>query len=339
VSPLRHLRALAALVLVVSATACTPRVVGEITAVTPVVDVVSPRFAVDPLATRIERFDPPGAGAGLVVTLAATATNPNPFDLTVARLAYTLRLAGRPVAEGVLEPDLFVPRFGEAALTWTVDASLAERPELWRAVVGTYAGEPLAFEVDGQMRFVSEAYAFTTGVRPLFAGALTARQTIRPPLLATVRRAHEVIVARSDAPAVRLAVEVTNPGDVGYFVSARGLTLDLLLPRSAPEVAVVGAAATPTPADLAESVTVGRVDLAPLPVPAGATVRTDLLVYLDPASLSPAANARLAAVLEGAVVPFVIAGPFVYDVLGVDSFLVPRGELLFGVFGEAAPAR
>ncbi len=255
------------------------------------------------------------------------------------RLAYTLLLAGRPVAEGVLEPDLFVPRFGGAALTWSVDASLAERPELWRAVVGTYAGEPLAFEVVGQMRFLSEAYAFTTGVRPLFDGMLSARESIRPPKLETVPRAHEVIVVRSDAPAVRLALEVTNPGDVGYFVSARGLTLDLLLPRTPAEVAVVGATAVPSAAELAEALTVGSVDLPPLPVPAGATVRADVLVYLDPATLSAAANARLAALVEGAVVPFVLGGPFVYDVLGVDSFLVPRGEPLFGFFGEAAPTR
>jgi hypothetical protein len=69
-----RLRALIALLLVASIAACTPRVVGEITAVTPVVDVVSPRFEVDEAATRIDRFDPPGAGAGLRVTLAVTAT-------------------------------------------------------------------------------------------------------------------------------------------------------------------------------------------------------------------------------------------------------------------------
>lgn len=322
-----------------SVAACTPRVVGEITAVTPVVDVVSPRYSTDVVATRIERFDPPGAGAGLVVTLAAVAANPNPFDLTVERLAYTLKLAGRPVAAGVLEPALFVPRFGEASLSWTVDASLADRPELWRAVVGTYGGEPLAFEVEGQMRFLSEAYAFTTGVRPLFAGELTAREAVRPPLLLALRGAHEVIVARTDLPAVRLAIEVTNPGDVGYFVSARGLSLALLPQRSEATIAARGAAADPTTEELAEALAIGVVDLAPLPVPAGATVRTDLLVYLDTARLSPTATARLNAVLDGAVVPFVLTGSFVYDVLGVDSLALPRGAPLFGVFGEAAPTR
>jgi hypothetical protein len=318
---------------------CTPRVVGEITDVTPVVDVVSPRFTTDPSATRIERFDPPGAGAGLRVTVAATASNPNPFDMTLERVSYTLDLAGVAVAEGTIEPALFVPALGEAPLAWTIDASLAEHPTLWRAVVGTYAGEALPFEVRGQMRFLSEVYAFTTGVRPLFGGTLTARETIRPPRLTVVRRAHEVIVVRPDAPSVRLALDVTNPGDVGYFVSARGLSLGLLLPRSPAEIAVAGVAAAPSPGELAEVLPIGTVDLAPLPVPAGATVRADLLVYLEPATLSAAARARLDAVLAGEVVPFVIDGWFAYDVLGVDSFLLPRSEPLFGVFGEVPPAR
>jgi hypothetical protein len=135
--------------------------------------------------------------------------------MTVERLAYTLSLAGEAVAEGVLEPALFVPRLGEATLSWTVDASLAEHPGLWRAVVGTYAGEPLPFEVEGQMRFLSDAYAFTTGVRPLFSGTLSARETIQPPRLTVVRRAHEVIVVRPDAPAVRLALEVATRATSG----------------------------------------------------------------------------------------------------------------------------
>jgi hypothetical protein len=333
------LRALFALLLVASVAACAPRVVGEITAATPVVDVVSPRFEVDLEGTGIDRFDPPGAGAGLRVTVAATATNPNPFDMTVERLAYTLRLDGEAVAEGVLEPDLFVPRLGVATLSWTVDASLAEHPGLWRAVVGTFAGEPLPFEVEGQMRFLSDVYAFTTGVRPLFAGSLSARETVQPPRLTVLRRSHEVIVVRPDVPALRLALEVTNPGDVGYFVSGRGLVLGLLLPRPAAEMAVVGVAAPPRPGELAEVLPVGVVDLPPLPVPAGASVRIDLLVYLEPAALSPAARGRLDVVLAGGVVPFVLEGPFVYDVLGVDSFRVPLPSPLFGVFGEVAPER
>jgi hypothetical protein len=333
------MRFLIATLLSTSLVACAPRVVGEITDVTPVVDVVSPRFATDASATRIERFDPPGAGAGLSVTVAATAHNPNPFDMTLERISYTLDLAGVAVAEGVIEPALFVPGFGEAPLAWTIDASLAEHPGLWRAVVGTYAGEALAFEVRGQMRFLSDVYAFTTGVRPLFEGTLTARETIQPPRLTVVRRAHEVIVVRPDAPSVRLGLEVTNPGDVGYFVSARGLTLGLLLPRSPAEIAVAGVAAAPSRGELAEVLSIGTVDLPPLPVPAGATVRADLLVYLEPATLSPAARARLDAVLAGDVVPFVIDGWFAYDVLGVDSFLLPRIEPLFGVFGEVPPAR
>jgi len=327
--------ALLLVLLAAALAACVPRAVGEITEVTPVVDVVAPRFTVDAAATRIERFDPPGAGAGLSVTLAVTAANPNPFDLIIERLTYELRLAGEPVVAATLEPLLRVPALGTAEWSWTVDASLAALPELWRAVVGTYAGTPLSFEVEGRMRFVSEVFAFTTGIRPLFAGELAARQAIVPPRLAIVPGRQQVLVARPDAPALRFALEVSNPGDVGYFLSARGLQLALLLP------AVASAAdddeprrVAPTPSELAEALVVGEVDLAPLPVPAGATVVTDLVVVLDPTRLSTAALARLEALVAGQPTPFVVSGPFAYDVLGVDSFRLVLREPLWGAFGE-----
>lgn len=330
-------RANALLLVLLAATlaACVPRTVGEITEVTPVVDVVAPRFTVDEAATRIERFDPPGAGAGLSLTLAVTAANPNAFDLIIERLTYELRLAGEPVVAATLEPLLRVPALGTAEWSWTVDASLAALPELWRAVVGAYAGTPLPFEVEGRMRFVSEVFAFTTGVRPLFAGELAARQAIVPPRLAIVPGRQQVLVARPDAPALRFALEVSNPGDVGYFLSARGLQLALLLPAVAPAADdEEPRTRAPTPSELAEALVVGEVDLAPLPVPAGATVVTDLVVVLDPTRLSTAALARLEALLAGQPTPFVVSGPFAYDVLGVDSFRLALREPLWGTFGE-----
>ena len=328
--------------LIASLSACVPGAVGEITEVTPVVDVVAPRLLVDAAGTRIERFDPPGAGAGLWLTLAVTVANPNPFDLVIERISYELMLEGDTVAMATLEPRLLVPAMGTTPWSWSVEASLAELPRLWAAVVGTFAGAPLAFEVEGRMRFVSEVFAFTTGVRPLFAGELAARQAVEPPRLSIVADRQEVLVARPDAPALRFAIEVTNPGDVGYFVSARGVQLALLVPRDAGEdaaSAVAGAPAAPSAAQLAEALVVGVVDLAPLPVPAGATVTTDLVVVLDPARLPAAAVARLEALLAGHPTPFVVDGPFVYDVLGIDSFRVPLPGPLWGVFGQGAPPR
>lgn len=315
---------------------CVPRIVGEITDMSPVVDVVAPRFVVDAAGTRIDRFDPPGAGAGLALTIAVDVLNPNAFDLLLERVEYGLRVGGERIAANLLEPGLLVPALGSARLVWSVEASLADVPGLWRDVVGTFAGAPLPFEVEGQLRFLSEVFVFTTGVRPLFTGELRARQAIDPPTVSIVAGREQAIVARADAPALRFTLSFRNPGDVGYFVSARSLQLALLVPRSASDArtegAVVGGPLPPTPTELAEALPVGTVDLPPLPVPAGATAEADLLVVLDPARLPPAAAARVEALLKGQPTTYVIGGALVYDVLGVDSFAVPSSEPLWGVF-------
>jgi hypothetical protein len=330
-------RTLAALVSVATAwalVACAPRAVNEITDATPIVNIAAPRFAVDTGATRIERFDPPGAGAGVELTVGAQVTNPNDFAVTVERVDWTLRLAGRPVASGQLPAALRVPARATVPLAWSVEASLADSRDLWAPVVGAYAGRPLPFEVEGRLRFVSEVYAFTTGVRPLFAGVVVARESVRPPELSPIEGAHEVVAVRADAPVVRLAVRVTNPGDVGYFLTGRGLRLMLGVPRTAPG----DENRAPTPAELADGLAVGEIDLAPVPVPAGATVRTDLLIYIDPASLAPAARHRLEAAIAGTATPFALTGAWSYDVLGVDSFPVSGDPVLVGVLFDPATA-
>ena len=88
-----------------------------------------------------------------------------------------------------------------------------------------------------------------------------------------------------------------------------------------------------TAAEAVDLLEVGRVDLAPVPVPAGATVRTDLFVYVDPASLAPAALRRLEAALAGVPTPFSLVGAWAYDVLGVDSFALEPSPELLGLIG------
>jgi len=318
-----------AAVLVLFLAACVPRTVNEITEATPLVDVVAPRFAVDGAGTRIERFDPPGAGAGLEAALAVSVSNPNEFGIVLERVEWTLRLAGRAVASGILEPDLAIPGGAEVPLGWVADASLADARELWGPVVGAFAGRPLPFEVEGRLRFVSEVYAFTSGVRTLFAGELVARQTVRAPQLALLGSGHEATAVRPDAPVLRIALSVTNPGDVGYFVSGRDVRVSLGVPRTSPGDATRAV----TSAEALEMLEVGRVDLAPVPVPAGATVRTDLFVFVDPAALAPAALHRLEAALTGVATPLEVVGIWAYDVLGVDSFALDSTPELLGLIG------
>lgn len=325
-----RVRALVAAVALLALTACAPRVVGEISDMSPVVDVVAPRFVLDPRETRIERFDPPGAGAGLVVDLSVVVSNPNTFDLFLESVDYRLLLAGERAHVDVLEPRLSVPALGSARWRWRLEASLADQPRLWRSVVASFAGEPLPFAIEGRLRFLSEVFIFSTGVRPLFSGVLRARQAVEPPAIAVAAGTEDLVVARADAPALRFVLELRNPGDVGYFVSARGLTLGLL----GPGFDASGAQLPPSDAERAEAAPVAVLDLPPIPLPAGATVRREIVVVLDLERLTAAGRAWLEALLAGDPARFVIDGPFVYDVLGADSFEVPAGTSPWGAFGR-----
>ncbi len=318
-TPRPRVRALLVAVALLAVTACAPRVVGEITDMSPVVDVVAPRFVLDPRETRIERFDPPGAGAGLVVDLSVVVSNPNAFDLFLETVDYRLLLAGERAHVAVLEPHLSVPALGSARWRWRLEASLADQPRLWRAVVASFAGEPLPFAVEGRLRFRSEVFIFSTGVRPLFSGVLRARQAVEPPVIGVVAGTEGTVVARADAPALRFLLELHNPGDVGYFVSARGLALGLL----APGFDASGTPLAPTDAERARASTVAVLDLAPVPLPAGATVRREIVVVLDLERLAADDRERVEALLAGGPTRFVLDGTFVYDVLGADSFQAP----------------
>jgi len=330
VRPNPRVGALLAAVALLALTACAPRVLGEITDMSPVVDVVAPRFVLDPRETRIERFDPPGAGAGLVVDLSVVVSNPNTFDLFLESVDYRLLLAGERAHVAVLEPGLSVPALGSARWRWRLEASLADQPRLWSAVVASFAGDPLPFAVEGRLRFLSEVFIFSTGVRPLFSGVLRARQAVQPPEIAVLAGSEGTVVARADAPALRFFLELRNPGDVGYFVSARALALGLLPPR----FDASGASLPPNDAERAAASAVAVFDLAPVPLPAGATVRREIVVVLDQGRLAAEGRELVEALLAGEPTRFVIDGPFVYDVLGADSFQVPEGDAPWGVFGR-----
>jgi hypothetical protein len=112
-------------------------------------------------------------------------------------------------------------------------------------------------------------------------------------------------------------------------LSGRDLRVALGVPRATSGDAERGVSA----AEAQDLLEVGRVDLAPVPVPAGATVHTDLFVYVDPTSLSPAAARRLESALAGVPTPFSVVGAWAYDVLGVDSFALDPSPELLGLIG------
>jgi hypothetical protein len=284
--------------------ACAPASVereGEITSATPLGDVFAPRFQVDPDATHIERFDPPGAGAGFALAVGSDVRNPNAFPVVLQSVEYTLSIAGEPVATGRLEPGLELSAGDSGTLDWTIAADLTERRGLWSAVVGAYAGTPLPFDVEGRLVFASQSYVFTTGTRALMSGTALAREAVRPPRLRLDGVSSRITLVRSDAPVAVLTLVAVNPGDVGYFLSARDVVLEL------------------------DGFVLASLDLGPVPMPAGETIRTEVTFLIDRSRLDADAEGALASVLAGQRGAVRVKGSFVYDVLGVDSFAVDLG--------------
>lgn len=293
--------ALAAAWLVACAPAPAPASVereGEITSATPIGDVFAPRFEVEVDATHIERFDPPGAGGGFALAVGSSVRNPNAFPIVLQSVEYTLSIAGEAVATGRLEPALELNAGASGALDWAIAADLTERRALWSAVVGAYAGTPLPFDVEGRLVFASQSYVFTTGRRALMSGTALAREAVRSPRLRLDGVSSRIALVRSDAPVAVITLVAANPGDVGYFLSARDVVLEL------------------------DGFVLATLDLGPVPMPAGETIRTEITFLIDRARLSSDAEAALAAVLGGQRGAVRVKGSFVYDVLGVDSFPV-----------------
>lgn len=292
---------LAALLLL---TACAPR--SEIRRAQPLGPIEPPRFELVPGRTRIERFDPPGAGGGLELAVAALVSNPNDFPVELERLEYTVRLAGQAVAQGVLLPALRLAPGDREALNFTVDTEVGRRPELLRAVVGAFADAPLDFALEGRLEFSSPGFAFVTRVLPLASAPVSARETVQPPQLLLDEADSEVYELQAGVPVVRVVVQAVNPGDVGYFLYGRDLQL-----RLAGEL-------------------VALEDLPPSPLPAGEPSRIDLLFYPDETLLAPAAVRALEAALQGIPTNLELSGQLWMDVLGIDTFAVPSAWRVVG---------
>ena len=313
----RRAGALLACAGLLAAASCAPGAGdGEITSATPLGEVFAPRFEVDSKATFIERFDPPGAGAGLALALATEVHNPNGFAIVLQRVSYRLLIDGEVVGESSLETDLELPANGSAPLAWKVDADLTELPALWLQVVRAFAGEPLPFALEGQLVFASQTYAFTTLTRRLAEGTALSRQEVAPPRLRLDGLSSRVAVVREDAPVVTLALVAQNPGEVGYFLTGPELVLEL------------------------NDEVVASLELGPLPLPAGDIVRADLTFLIDRLRLSESAESALAAALRGERADVRLLGAFAYDVLGVDSFVIENeAGLLVRIPERSLPAR
>ena len=263
--------------------------------------------------TVIDRFDPPGAGATVTVTVATEVFNPNNFPIDLQQVQFSLSLAGRKVFDGRLSPSLLVEANKQERLVFQVSTSLEGKRDLMLAVARAFTGTALTFQLEGSTVFTSQSFEFSSRNSLLTSGEILALQVVREPILRLDETLSGVFLLREDVPVVRLILQVYNPGEIGYFVYGKDVVLLLGNERIAVQ------------------------DITPIPVPAQQISRFDLLFYPEPAKLSSATQAALAEALAGSNTQFTLEGSLLLDVLGVDTFEVADGWLIRGSLANASP--
>lgn len=270
-------------------------------------------FEVVPGQTAVERFDPPGAGATVELSIGVQVRNPNAFGVTLKRVAFETVLAGKAVGTGELEPNVFIASGGQAPLDIRVVASLNGKSDLIRAVAKAFSTTPLPFRLDGVAVFDSRSHEFSTARRTLLSGTTMARELVAPPVLQLIDAQSRVFLLRPDAPVIRVVVDADNSGAIGYFLSGQDVRVSL----GGQEVSVQ--------------------DLVPVPVPAAQASRFELLFYPQPSLLDAMAKEALDAALSGIPTLLELRGDLLLDVLGIDTYRVEGGLDLSGFVYDAAP--
>lgn len=283
---------------------CVPR--SDIRSEQRIGEVSTPEFRLVEGQTSVERFDPPGAGGVVALTVGTSVYNPNPFPVKITYIDYSISLEGRQVTRGTLEPEMFLAAEGTAPLRFEIESALQNRPELLREVVRAFAGEPLAFRIEGRLIFNSLAYEFRTNNRILVDGATLARETVEAPALRLDETESQAYLLSADVPVVRLVLSVSNPGDIGYFLYGKDLNLAL------------------------GGHSIASDDLRPVPLPGGSSSRVDIIFYPQRDALSEEGRTALEAALAGIPTSVEVTGRLSMDVLGVDAFNVPDGWKVTG---------
>jgi hypothetical protein len=283
---------------------CVPR--SEIRSAQRIGEIGSPEFRLVEGQTSVDRFDPPGAGGVVALTVGTAVFNPNAFPVKITSVEYSVFLENRQVARGTAKPEMFLESEGTAPLRFAIETALRDRPRLLREVVGAFTGEPLAFRIEGRLTFNSLAYEFRTNNRVLVEGAMLAREAVAAPLLGLDEEESEAYLLSPEVPVVRLVLNISNPGDIGYFLYGKDLSLTL------------GGFAIATD------------DLRPVPVAAGSATRVDIIFYPRRETLSQDARAAVDAALAGIPTTVELTGRLAMDVLGVDAFAVPDGWKVVG---------
>jgi hypothetical protein len=298
----RHALLLAALA--AALVACAPRT--EVRTVEAIGTTLAVEFELVPGQTSIERFDPPGAGGRLELTVGTLARNPNEFGVRLQNVTYVVYLEGKSVVRGALAPDIYLESGATAPLRFDISTSLAGQADLLKAAARAFADRPLQFRVEGTLRFATATHVYETRNKVLVSGATLARQTVQAPLLRLTEAESRIFMLRPDVPVVQLVLQAVNPGDIGYFLYGKDLALTLGNWPMATE------------------------DMSPVPLAAGQSSRIDILFYPNLKELPDEARLSLEATLAGYTTLVRLEGELFMDVLGVDSFPVPGGWSVTG---------
>lgn len=285
--------------------ACLPGRNTPISQANPISPINPPSYELVAGQTAIETFNPPGAGATVSMTIATQVQNPNDFGIRLQKVNYEIFLANQRVAKQSIELDKFVLANAQTPLKFPITLSLNRKLELMVAVAQAFTGKPLPFRIQGETVFTSQSYQFTSRFGTLVQGETLARETLKTPELRLEDSASTVFLVE-DAPVIKAVIMARNPGDVGYFLYGKDVT-----------VAINGEQ-------------LALQDISPLPIAAGQDSRFELLFYPNLSQLSENARVALSAALEGTTASLEVTGQLLIDVLGVDTFVVPDGWQITG---------
>jgi LEA14-like dessication related protein len=260
-------------------------------------------LTVVPGQTLIERFDPPGAGSTAKAVIGAQAKNTNSFGVTLTHVDYEVFLLDKSVARGSLRPDVFVAPDSLVPLKFPFSASLEKQTDLIKAVAKSFTGTPLAFRLEGSMTFTSQSYGFTTQKVTLLQGDMLSKQKLEPPQLSLNENASAAYTLREGVPIVRVVMDVTNGGDIGYFIYGKDIELYL------------------------GDIKIALQDISPNPIAAGQEGSFEILFYPDLTILEGEALKVLKAALQGIPTSLELKGNLSVDVLGVDTVEMLEWEI------------
>ena len=153
------------------------------------------------------------------------------------------------------------------------------------------------------MTFTSQSYGFTTEKVTLLFGDMLSEQKLKPPAIALNESSSSIYSLREDVPIIRAVLDISNEGDIGYFISGKDISLYV------------------------NDIKMAAQDISPYPIAAGQQGSFEILFYPDKTQLNDNALRILQEALDGEPTTLNIKGMLSLDVLGVDTYEIPDWDI------------